>query len=33
LSIENIEYLRTSVGLSRPRTRETLATAIRLAVA
>ncbi|NCZ69907.1 MAG: TetR/AcrR family transcriptional regulator [Actinobacteria bacterium] len=33
LSIENIEYLRTSVGLSRPRTRETLATAIRLAIA
>ncbi|NDH48205.1 MAG: TetR/AcrR family transcriptional regulator [Acidimicrobiia bacterium] len=33
LSIENIEYLRTSVGLSRPRTRETLSTAIRLAVA
>ncbi|NDD96877.1 MAG: TetR/AcrR family transcriptional regulator [Acidimicrobiia bacterium] len=33
LSIENIEYLRTSVGLSRPRTRETLATAIRLALA
>lgn len=33
LSIENIEYLRSSVGLSRPRIRETLKTALRLALA
>jgi hypothetical protein len=32
LSIENIEYLRSSVGLSRNRTRDTLMTALRLAL-
>ena len=32
LSIENIEYLRSCVGLSRNRTRETLMTALRLAL-
>ena len=32
LSIENIEYLRSSVGLSRNRTRETLMVALRLAL-
>ena len=32
LGIENIEYLRSSVGLSRNRTRDTLMTALRLAL-
>lgn len=32
LSIENIDYLRSCVGLSRSRTRHTLSTALRLAL-
>ncbi|MFM9036129.1 MAG: TetR/AcrR family transcriptional regulator [Actinomycetota bacterium] len=33
VSIENIEYLRTSVGLTKPRIRETLSAALRIALA
>lgn len=33
VSIENIEYLRTSVGLTKPRIRETLLAALRIALA
>ncbi|MFM8562785.1 MAG: TetR/AcrR family transcriptional regulator [Acidimicrobiia bacterium] len=33
MSIENIDYLRSSVGLSKPRVRETLTAALRLALA
>ena len=32
VSIENIEYLRTSVGLTKPRIRETLSAALRIAL-